>query len=195
MALAVGKTGLVIALEPNPYVYKILSKNAGLNTTHTSIHPLCFAATDQDGVFVFNYSDASFCNGGFLSQLKNQRHNHHYQLNVEGKNFQNYLLKHYSERLPDLGLIKIDAEGYDKEILKTIPLLLSTYRPKLIIECYKNLSQAERNELFDVVHQHGYELFYLADFEKDSTRVPINRHNMSDRRHFNILAIHSALPN
>lgn len=192
MALAVGKTGLVIALEPNPYVYKILSKNAELNTLHTSIHPLCFAATDKDGEFVFNYSDASFCNGGFLTQLKNQRHNHNYQLTVEGKNLQNYLLKHYSERLPDLGLIKIDAEGYDKEILKTIPLLLSTHRPKLIIECYKNLSKAERNELFDIVYKYGYKLFYISDFEKGSNRVPIERYNMSDRKHFNMLAIHSS---
>ena len=31
MALAAGKNGLVLALEPNKYVYKILEKNASLN--------------------------------------------------------------------------------------------------------------------------------------------------------------------
>src|SRR5262245_57752598 len=33
MALAVGKTGAVFALEPNPHIFKVLLANAGLNRT------------------------------------------------------------------------------------------------------------------------------------------------------------------
>ena len=76
MSVAVGKNGTVLALEPNPYVYKILLKNAELNKDKTKIIPLNFAATDSDGEFEFNYSDASFCNGGFFQKIQNQNHGH-----------------------------------------------------------------------------------------------------------------------
>ncbi|MCA9258692.1 MAG: FkbM family methyltransferase, partial [Planctomycetales bacterium] len=65
MALAAGREGCVLGLEPNPYVFAVLEKNAALNRDQTHIEPRCFAATEQEGKFVFHYSDASFCNGGF----------------------------------------------------------------------------------------------------------------------------------
>jgi FkbM family methyltransferase len=190
MALAVGKEGLVIGLEPNKYVYKILEKNASLNSEKTNIIPLCFAATDKDGEFVFNYSDASFCNGGFLSQLKNKSHGHAFTLNVVGKNLQDYLKKNHAEDLKKLSLIKIDTEGYDKEILKTIPDILETYKPNLMIECYKKLSLEEREELYDLVDHYGYQLYLLENFECFDTLKPIQKNNMMDQKHFDMLAIH-----
>lgn len=92
MALAAGKDGLVLALEPNPYVFKVLVENSKLNKTKSNIDAFCFAATESDGRFEFNYSDASFCNGGFLSQIKESRHGHVHTLSVEGKNLQRFLL-------------------------------------------------------------------------------------------------------
>jgi len=189
MALAVGKNGLVLALEPNKYVYKILEKNATLNRAHTNIVPVCFAATSEDGDFVFNYSDASFNNGGFLSEIHTKNHNHNYTLKVTGKNLQNYLLKNYSKELERLELIKVDAEGYDKEILKTIPEILNRYKPNLMVECYKRLDQAERFELFDIIHGHGYTLYYLENFEESGKKIPVERANMMDRKHFEMMAI------
>ena len=189
MALAVGKGGLVLALEPNKYVYKILEKNSRLNQAHTNIIPVCFAATSEDGDFVFNYSDASFNNGGFLSEIHTKNHHHNYTLKVTGKNLQHYLLKNYSKELEKLELIKVDAEGYDKEILKTIPEILSRYKPKLMVECYKRLDQAERFELFDIIHGHGYTLYYLENFEESGKKIPVQRSEMMDRKHFEMMAI------
>lgn len=189
MALAVGKNGMVLALEPNKYVYKILEKNATLNKAHTNIVPVCFAATSEDGDFVFNYSDASFNNGGFLSEIHVKNHHHNYTLNVTGKNLQNYLLNNFSKELERLELIKVDAEGYDKEILKTIPEILNRYKPNLMVECYKRLDQSERFELFDIIHNHGYTLYYLENFEESGNKIPVERSNMMDRRHFEMLAI------
>ena len=70
LAIAAGPAGCVLALEPNPYVFKVLEVNASLNRDQTNIVPRSFAATEQDGQFVFHYSDASFCNGGFKSQQR-----------------------------------------------------------------------------------------------------------------------------
>ncbi|MGB3851210.1 MAG: FkbM family methyltransferase [Tunicatimonas sp.] len=190
MALAVGKQGLVLALEPNRYVFKVLEKNAQLNPTLTNIVPLCYAATEAEGEFSFNYSDASFCNGGFLSQIEKQRHGHPYTLTVKGVNLQTLLQEQYAELLPTLDLIKIDAEGYDKEILKTIPDVLKRHRPNLMVECYKRLSNSERSELYDVITQYGYELFRLENFEATGDRVRVSKDNMNDEKHFEMLALH-----
>ena len=189
MALAVGKEGIVLGLEPNRYVFKILKKNASLNTLHTNIIPLCFAATKEDGEFLFHYSDASFCNGGFLSEIENPSHSHHYTLKVTGKNLEKYLMETFSTQLEKLELIKIDAEGYDKEILNTIPNIIRLYKPKLMIECYKYLSQKERNELFDIIDGYGYKIYYLENFEETGTKISIDRSNMNDKKHFEILAL------
>jgi FkbM family methyltransferase len=189
MALAVGKEGLVLGMEPNPYVYKILKKNASLNPGLTNIVPICAAATAEAGTFTFHYSDASFCNGGFLSEIENQQHHHNYTLDVKGIELEKLLLEKYADRLPSLSLIKVDAEGYDKEILKTIPKILQDYRPNLMVECYKRLSGEERDELFDVIDGFGYDLFYLENFEADGERRQIQKENMMDQRHFEMLAL------
>jgi FkbM family methyltransferase len=190
MALAVGKEGLVVALEPNKYVYKILEKNASLNRNHTNIVPLCFAATKEDGDVVFNYSDASFNNGGFLSEIHAKNHHHDYTLTVTGKNLEKYLSNNFSQQLPNLELLKVDAEGYDKEILKTIPNILDRYKPNLMVECYKRLDENERHELFDIINGHGYNLYYLENFEENGNKVLVERKNMTDRKHFEMLAVH-----
>lgn len=190
MALAVGKEGLVLGIEPNKYVYKILEKNASLNKDKTNIISLCFAATAEDGEFSFNYSDASFCNGGFLSQIENSAHKHNYELEVVGKNLQNYLQENHLDRLKNCSLVKIDAEGYDKEILKTIPEILNNYKPALMVECYKKLNQKERDELFDVLEGFNYDLFYLEDFEAKNELRKILKENMNDEKHFEILGLH-----
>jgi FkbM family methyltransferase len=192
MALAVGKDGKVIGLEPNKYVYKILEENAQLNKEWTNILPLCFAATSHDGEFTFNYSDASFCNGGFLSKIKNKNHKHNYTLNVAGKNLQDYLFENHKADLEKLSLIKIDAEGYDKEILKTIPRILEKYKPALMIECYKRLNKEERLELFEIVNGYGYKLFHLENFELFEELKEIHGKNMMDIKHFEILALHES---
>jgi len=192
MAIAVGKEGMVLGFEPNKYVYKILEKNASLNPDFTNIIPQCAAATDKDGKFTFNYSDASFCNGGFLSQIKNKRHHHHFTLEVTGINLQNYLLKKYPDDLKKLDLIKIDTEGYDKEILKTIPQIINKYKPNLMVECFKRLNKEERNELFDVINGFDYNLYYLENFELFDKLEKIEKTNMTNKDHFDMLAIHKS---
>jgi len=194
MALAVGKDGIVLGLEPNQYVYKILEKNAELNPELTNIVPLPFAATKEDGEFVFNYSDASFCNGGYLSQIKNQKHRHFYELKVQGKNFSKYLRENYAEWLPKTSLLKVDAEGYDSEILEDMADIISEFRPNIMAECYKKLTMEERHRLYDSIASHNYTVYmndtnYLEDgFVESASLVKLSRDNMKIKKHFEILA-------
>ena len=190
MALAAGKEGLALALEPNQHVYKVLERNASLNKEYTNIIPLCFAATAEDGEFTFNYSDASFCNGGFLSQINKKNHGHNYTLKIKGLNFENYLMSNYKNDLHRLKLIKVDAEGYDREILKSISTIICNFKPKLIFECYKRLTSEERNQLYDLIDGFKYDFYYLENFEHEGELIKIEKKNMLDYKHFDILAIH-----
>ena len=54
MALAVGKSGLVVSFDPNPIVFAILNANATLNPTLTNIKPFNFAISEEDGDFYYN---------------------------------------------------------------------------------------------------------------------------------------------
>ncbi|NTV84109.1 MAG: FkbM family methyltransferase, partial [Bacteroidales bacterium] len=188
-ALAVGSKGTVLALEPNPHVYTILQKNSELNPNLTRIIPLCFAATDHDGEFEFNYSDASYCNGGFFQSLKNQKHGHSYILKVQGKNLEAYLRKEYAAILPGLCLIKVDAEGYDKEILKSLKPLLTEFRPNIISECNKNLTAEERADLFEVLNSLDYSIKKLEGFSDELQPSSINNAaDMMKWQHFDLVA-------
>lgn len=158
MALACGAGGLVVALEPNPHVFKVLEENARLNTDKTNIVPLNFAATEDDGDFQFHYWDASFGNGGYLSRLHNQRHGHRYPLRVQGRNLERYLRTRFADRLARLTFLKTDCEGYDKDVLRSLRGVLREFRPVVVCEVHKKLDANERYELFDVLRDAGFAL-------------------------------------
>jgi len=91
--------------------------------------------------------------------------------------------------LPELCLVKVDAEGYDKEVLKSLKSLLSAYKPVIISECNKNLTPEERTELFEVLDGLGYSIKKLESFEDDAELSSINDPSeMMNWQHFDLLA-------
>jgi FkbM family methyltransferase len=195
MALAAGASGTVMALEPNKYVFRVLEENARLNPGVINILPLCIAATTEDGEFSFNYSDASFCNGGFLSKREVLDRHHKYTLGIQGKNLDTLLRKEYAELLPKLSFIKVDAEGYDKEIIKNLSGLIAEFKPFILSECNLYLVKAEREELFDVMSAGGNTLYQIgldqtraSDF-RSVNKEPLKKSDMMKHNHFDILAV------
>lgn len=189
MGIAAGPMGLTLGLEPNPHLYPIIELNAGLNRDKTNIVPLNFAATAEEGEFTFASGNASFNNGGIMGFSTNIKKNNRYTFKVRGKNLEHYLNSEYATWLDRLALIKIDTEGYDKEILKTMPGILSKYKPVIITECFKHLTTSERSDLFDTLTNHGYQLFYIEDFGNGGEKKAITREGMNKRKHFDLVAI------
>src|SRR2546427_3721189 len=74
IALAVGATGLVMGLEPNPYVFPVLERNASLNRAKTTILPLNFAAMRTHGLYEFQYGEEGYCNGGVYQGVRRGVH-------------------------------------------------------------------------------------------------------------------------
>ncbi|MDR2769187.1 MAG: FkbM family methyltransferase [Puniceicoccales bacterium] len=190
MAVVAGSKGLVLGLEPNPYVFKVLERNAQLNKNLAQIIPLCCAATSENGTFEFNYSDASFCNGGFLSKIQTKSHHHSHKLMVKGINLSTYLNENMKAYLPKLSFVKVDAEGYDKDVLSSLTNIIKTYRPIIMAECYKRLTKEERFSLFNIFEDFGpYKLFKLDD-NRHTANIHIPSGEMMLREpHFNFVAL------
>ena len=188
IAIAAGKSGLTLALEPNPHVFKVLSKNASLNKSITNIVPLNFAATATDGEFTFGSGDPSFGNGGIVGFTHNEARNVRYTFQIQGKNLESFVKTNYPEELKKLSFIKIDTEGYDKEIIKTIPELIQLYKPVIITECFGPSTDKEKQELYKILTDYGYELFHLQDF-LGSKEEKIGANQMIGKKTFDILAL------
>ena len=189
MALAAGKEGLVLGFDPNPYIFKILEKNASLNQGKTNIAPLQCAITETPGEFYYNSSEASFSNGG-ISKEPTKTHGKFQMANkVPGVNLSELLHKDYQDRLGNLSLIKVDTEGLDKEIIKSISDVIESYKPVVIAECFLKLSKAEKEELYDIIHDKGYDLFYFEDFVEDTRIEKLSRETMNKSDTFNLYAV------
>lgn len=189
MSLANGRSGLTLAFDPNPYVLKILTQNCELNKELTNIIPLPFAITETEEEFYYNSSEASFNNGG-ISKEKDSRHGKYaLKEKIKGIVLEKYLNQNYPERLGRLSLIKIDTEGYDKQIIKSISNLLVKYHPVIISECFKKLTPKERSEHFEMLSSMGYELFYFDSWSDNAEIIPIKGPaDMMRWKHFDFFA-------
>jgi FkbM family methyltransferase len=188
MALAVGPRGAVFALEPNPYVYKVLARNATLNPQRTRIVPLMFAAMPTDGEFEFEYSDEGYCNGGFHQSISRWKHGHFSKLRVQGRNLAGYLRASAPDELSRVRLIKIDTEGFDREVARSLAELIKVYRPYIKSEIYKHLPADQRAGYFDDLRGLGYRVFKCEDnvYRGEELRRP---DDLMRWRHFDIFAV------
>ena len=165
MALAAGNSGVTLGFDPNPYVYKILEKNASLNKEKQNIVPLLYAISESDEDFYYISSEASFANGGISPTVNSIHGKFVYPGKIKGVNLLAFLEKNYPQNLKNFSFIKIDTEGYDKEIIKSIPGLIEKYKPTIVAESFGKSTPEEKMELYDVIAKHGYEIFYFEDFD------------------------------
>jgi FkbM family methyltransferase len=191
MALAAGASGITLGFDPNPYVFKVLEKNASLNKEKQNIIPLLNAISVKDEEFYYISSEASFSNGA-ISATKESRHGKFvYPQKIKGINLLQFLEKNYKEKLNDFSFIKIDTEGYDKEIIKSIYDLIQKYKPTLVAESFGDSSPEEKKELYNVIEQHGYDIFYFEDFDINAKIIKIkNSHEITNwKKTINIYSV------
>ena len=155
------QAGKVIAFEPNPAVYEVLEQNA---TLYNNIIPYNLACSRIEGPLEFHYSDEGFCNGGFATECVAGIGvtGHVVPLDVYGVNLLDFLNKYHSQDMVNIALIKIDAEGFDKEIIKTIAPLFTHIRPILITEMYAGLVHDEIIDLIDTIHSLSYDIYNIT---------------------------------
>ena len=156
--------GNVFSFEPNPATFEVLEKNSQLNS---NIQPFNYAVSDEEGALEFHYSDFGFCNGGFATRTDFGIGvtGHKVPIDVYAINLENFLK---DKKINDVSLIKIDAEGHDKDILKTLTSIINNHKPILITEIYDGLSPTEITDLLNTIHSLGYKAY---DEEKNKLNI------------------------
>jgi FkbM family methyltransferase len=190
IALAVGPSGLVLALEPNPYVFPILERNSSLNPDKTRIVPLKAAAMRAPGRYEFQYGEAGFCNGGYHEGMSRWLHGSAFKVQVEGLNVQEYLAREHPELIPRLRFIKVDAEGFDLAILETLEELIRRQRPFLQVEVFtlRKSLPGYRRKLFDFLVGHGYQLFRVEGGER-FLGEEVTEANLLQWKHYDLFCV------
>ncbi|WP_439557221.1 FkbM family methyltransferase [Dyadobacter sp.] len=190
MALAAGKDGVTLGFDPNPHVFRIMEVNASLNRDKTNIIALPFAVTKEDGEFSYASSEASFGNGGIANEMVEDHGAFQLSTKIKGVALGKYLIANYADILPKVSFIKVDVEGADKEVLESISGLIKQFRPVLIAECFPKATQQERAELFKLVSDFNYSLYYFADFHENAQVIKIETaRDMNKWRTFNFYAV------
>jgi len=188
MALAAGPDGHVLALEPNARVFPVLEKNAQLNPGKAVITPLMLAATAEPGEYWFEYSDAGYCNGGLHAGTSRWRHGHAFKLRVRGVNLDHYLAEHHPAMVERLRYLKVDAEGYDYQILASLRPLLVARKPFIRAEVFKLLKRRQRERLYDFLVGLDYEV-HVMDSDVHHEGARLDRADLMVRRHYDIFCI------
>jgi FkbM family methyltransferase len=188
LGLAAGKQGCVLAVEANPFVYAVLERNAQLNPERTNIIPRCFAAVEQPGKYTFHYGDASFCNGGMPVSLWRRLTGRLHPLEVEGVDLANVLRAEYANWLPKLSFIKVDAEGHDYEVLRSLREIIAKYRPTIRAEVFRYAARAKRRDLYNFLTEQGYAIHRWEGGGKPRGRELATASDMNRELHFDVLA-------
>ena len=173
----VGETGKVLAFEPNPKTYGVLVENAKNNPSFNII-PHNTAATPETKKYIFNYSDPNIfnngMNGGYFNELKHGsqiKKFHLTEVEVDGINVVNFLNENYSDLVDKINFIKTDTEGLDKEVLKTLAPLIKKNKPVLMVEAFRDLSDEEINDFYNVLKSFDYEIYDVSPLDNKTDCV------------------------
>ena len=183
----------VISFEPNPATFEVLTKNSEI---YNNIIPYNLACSTIEDILEFHYSDEGFCNGGFAKGC-NQGigvTGHIIPMDVYAVNLFEFLNKYYKDEINNISLIKIDAEGHDNTIIKTIIPLINSVKPVIITEMYSGLTAYEVSELFNTLKDLNYTIYDIgnvnAGLESFSQRTEITSiNNIKIGAHGNLLCL------
>ena len=188
MALAAGKSGSVLALEPNPYVYHVLEKNARTNRHALNIKPLMAAGSPEEGFLEFEYSDPGYCNGGRHEGIPFWKHGHAYKLEVFCINLEKELQADYQHDLERLKFIKVDTEGYDLYVLRSLGNSLKQYRPIVKTEIFKKTDRQYRKDLLSLFEDLNYSVYKIIE-DPIKAGPLVTEQNLNEWKHYDILCL------
>jgi FkbM family methyltransferase len=173
----VGKQGKVLAFEPNPKTFEVLKQHADLNPK-LNITPLNYAATSETKPYTFYYSDPNTfgtgMNGGNFNEVElgdRIKQFHSYPVEVNGVNLCDFLISNYKDDIDKIKFIKIDTEGYDKEVLKVLTPIIKKNKPILMVESFRNSTEEELVDYYNTIESLGYNIFDVSPLDNKTDCV------------------------
>lgn len=153
-----GKNGKVYAFEPAPATQALLKKTIAINDMEAVIEPRNEAIGDKDGVTHFYVSDAEGDNSNSLVQYKDDRALHAVEVKITS--IDNFIRNRPLERVD---FIKIDAEGFEYNVLLGCRHLFTQLKPHGILALHPNGIVSNGNSLeqiYDFMQEMNYELLF-----------------------------------
>ena len=155
MARAVGESGRVIAVEPNPLMVRELTKNIAINhIKNVAVEKI--ALSHENGQIEFYCPEYGAESHGSLRPNKTFQVNN--TISVKTEKIDDMLARIGCEKVD---FIKMDAEGAEYSIFCGGNKLLTQMKPGIIFECAENLCEAFGGNVFDCltyIHSRGYQL-------------------------------------
>src|SRR5262249_29870038 len=87
-----------------------------------------------------------------------------------------------------LRLIKIDTEGFDRHVMRSLADVVSIHRPYIKSEIYKHLPSNERAGYFDDLRGLGYRVFKCEENDYRGEEL-LRPDDLTRWRHFDIFAV------
>lgn len=146
------------------------------------------AVSTGEGFLEFEYSDSGFCNGGRHEGISAMKHGHAFKLEVFCLDIEKELREDYGELLQRLKFIKVDTEGFDLYVLQSMINVITTYRPIVKAEIFKQTDRNYRIQLLSMFQDLGYSIFKIED-EPIKTGPRVTEDNLEEWRHYDILCL------
>jgi FkbM family methyltransferase len=155
--------------EPHPDVYKDLLTNCALNGLK-NIKIINSAITSENTEFVDFFAQAPNENMGLSSLRENKDISNFNKIKIKTTKLDDFFLKKLPHsQVKRVGLIKIDTQGTEFDVLKSAKSLIERDRPAIIFE-YNSLYQASssfekniQNEIEQFFSELGYGLYCIED--------------------------------
>ncbi len=159
-ASLVGSGGRVVAVEPNPQVFRLLSNSIAVNGYSGRVDAMNVALADreQSGEVDFFVPFAEPKNGRFVEPNADLEH-----LRKFGEVFQVKLGMLDPDKYERVDFIKIDVEGAELAVLRHLQPIIARFSPKII--CEVNFARGYRYD--DLIAILGTDCLQYLDFHSD----------------------------
>ena len=159
-----GNAGKIVCFEPTPGTYAVLLQTIKLNHC-SNVIPVQGAVSNKAGSAVFYVSETAGCNSNSLVKNKSDKEAKGYEVKlftIDG------IVQGYSLHP---GLIKIDAEGSELDVLQGGLHTFREFKPVLILGLHPDFITKKGDSLdniWDLLHQSGY---HIKENENNLTRL------------------------
>lgn len=155
----VGKSGKVVAIEPNAKLAGLVERSLLLSPSPFEVHRI--ALGDDDGTATFYLSPEYSGGGTVLPERVKQRHLVR-EMSVPIKRLDQAI---EWRNLPGRVLIKIDVEGFELPLILGAQKVLTTRRPTILMEIHAN---TDRSILAQTLLNFGYTSYRAPSKNSDS---------------------------
>lgn len=165
-AKVVGECGEVHSFEPNPEVLAMLETSLKINgfRERVRINKVAVGATDQTGMML--YLNPAYSKAGSNSLLRQNWVSEAASIPVDMVSLDSYCFSH---GIDHLRLLKIDVEGWEKEVISGAQRTLQDIRPEAIICEVAKVIREDATDIVGILDGEGYEPY---SFNGDGSLSP-----------------------